>query len=215
MAALFHKALCLLPLLFVHGLAQNFFHNPFAYQFGGGGEGFLNGGQNQSKKPGLFPFNFPFFPFFGSAQPPSNGNDNNDHDSTTKKRESQDSPPATPARSKPAHDSDHNSQLNPNAKPDFSTDFKGSWALVSKNSGVSGMHIILLPNNKLIMFDASAFHISDIKLPHGQCIPFTDKRSNKQLTDCWAHGVEFDINTSKIRPLKVNCPKAFYFNSLI
>ncbi|GMN50579.1 hypothetical protein TIFTF001_019728 [Ficus carica] len=112
-------------------------------------------------------------------------------------------PPAAPSRSKPAHDSDRNSQLDPNAKPDFSSDFKGSWALVSKNSGVSGMHIILLPNNKLIMFDASAFHISDIKLPNGQCIPFTDKRSNKQLTDCWAHGVEFDINTSKIRPLKL------------
>lgn len=201
MAALFHKALCLLPLLFVHGLAQNYlFHNPFSSQFSG--EGFLdNGGRDQNKRPGLFPFNFPyFFPFFGS--PPSQGNDDHDHDhEAAKKRESSEG--GTPARSKPALDSDLNSQLDPNAKTDLSTDFRGSWDLVSKNSGVSGMHIILLPNNKLIMYDASAFHISDIKLPNGQCVPFTDKGTNKQLADCWAHGVEFDINTAEIRPLKM------------
>ncbi|KAA0061543.1 WSC domain-containing protein [Cucumis melo var. makuwa] len=83
---------------------------------------------------------------------------------------------------------------------DFPTTFLGTWKMVSRNSMVSAMHMNLLPNNKMIMFDASAFHISQIKLPNGKCFPFkTDQ--GEILQDCWAHGVEFDIETAKIRPL--------------
>lgn len=85
---------------------------------------------------------------------------------------------------------------------DFPIGFLGAWKIVSLNSMVSAMHMNLLPNNKMIMFDASAFHISQIKLPNGKCIPFkTDQGAI--LQDCWAHGVEFDIETAKLRPLTV------------
>lgn len=82
----------------------------------------------------------------------------------------------------------------------FPTNFLGTWKLVTRNSMVSAMHMNLLPNNKMIIFDASAFHISQIKLPNGKCIPFkTDQGAT--LQDCWAHGIEYDIETAKIRPL--------------
>ena len=84
----------------------------------------------------------------------------------------------------------------------FPLTYLGTWKMVSRNSMVSAMHMNLLPNNKMIMFDASAFHISQIKLPGGKCFPFkTDQGAI--LQDCWAHGVEFDIETAKIRPLTV------------
>lgn len=134
--AAFHKALCLLPLFFIHGYSQFLFRNPFA----------------------------PFFP-------------------------------------KPAAGSFK--RIDADAQPDFETTSQGSWLIVSPNSGVSSMHMQLLPNNKIIMYDSAAFHISDIKLPNGVCIPFKDK-DGKELQDCWSHGVEFDTDTGKVRPLKVN-----------
>ncbi|KAG7021294.1 Aldehyde oxidase GLOX1, partial [Cucurbita argyrosperma subsp. argyrosperma] len=91
-------------------------------------------------------------------------------------------------------------RVDGSGKRHFETKFLGSWKLVSQNSMVSAMHMNLLPNNKMIMFDASAFHISQIKLPNGKCFDFkTDQGA--VLQDCWAHGVEFDIETAKIRPL--------------
>ncbi|KAF3441899.1 hypothetical protein FNV43_RR15814 [Rhamnella rubrinervis] len=138
MAAL-HKALCLLPLFFLHAYANFLFRNPFA-------------------------------PFFPRPHPPINEN--------------------------------ASKRVDAEAQPDFETNDLGSWKVVSQNSGVSAMHIMLLPNNKVIMYDASAFHISAIKLPNGVCIPYKDKNGN-ELQDCWSHGVEYDIDTAQVRPLKM------------
>ncbi|KAK9947775.1 hypothetical protein M0R45_003381 [Rubus argutus] len=92
----------------------------------------------------------------------------------------------------------------PDAPPqlDFPTKYMGAWEVVSKDSGVSAMHLNLLPNNKIIMYDASAFHISNIKLPNGECLPFKDDKG-VQLQDCWAHGVEYDADKNTVRPLKI------------
>jgi hypothetical protein len=91
---------------------------------------------------------------------------------------------------------------DPGGNPPLETDFKGLWELVSIDSGANAMHINLLPNNKVIMYDATAFHMSTIKLPNGECFPYkTDQGVEKQ--DCWCHAVEFDIDTAQIRPLKV------------
>lgn len=91
---------------------------------------------------------------------------------------------------------------DPGGNLPLETDFKGLWELVSTDSGANAMHINLLPNNKVIMFDATAFHMSTIKLPNGECFPYkTDQGVEKQ--DCWCHAVEFDIVTAQIRPLKV------------
>ncbi|KAG6599461.1 Aldehyde oxidase GLOX1, partial [Cucurbita argyrosperma subsp. sororia] len=82
----------------------------------------------------------------------------------------------------------------------FETSNIGMWKLVSRNSTVSAMHMNLLPNNKMIMFDAAAFHISQIKLPGGKCFPYTTDQG-AAMEDCWAHGVEYDIETGNVRPL--------------
>lgn len=88
-------------------------------------------------------------------------------------------------------------------KRDFKTNYGGMWKLVVQNSFVSAMHMILMPNNKMIIFDASAFHISQIKLPGGKCFPFTTDQG-AVLQDCWAHGVEYDIASGNLRPLTVS-----------
>lgn len=78
-------------------------------------------------------------------------------------------------------------------------EFRGEWELVSANSGVSAMHLQLMPNNKMIMFDATNFGPSAVKLSPEDC----RKDVNFQTNDCWAHAVEYDIFTNRIRPLKV------------
>ncbi|XP_068652725.1 aldehyde oxidase GLOX1-like [Aristolochia californica] len=83
---------------------------------------------------------------------------------------------------------------------DFQTDYKGSWELASKSSGISAMHAVLMPTNKVIMFDATNFGPSKIKLPPRDCRPIPKQPGE---VDCWAHAVEFDIYTSSLRPLKV------------
>ncbi|BFG39895.1 hypothetical protein CerSpe_261690 [Prunus speciosa] len=92
--------------------------------------------------------------------------------------------------------------LDAPAQPDFPTQYVGAWEVVKLDAGVSAMHLNLLPNNKLMMYDASAFHISNIKLPRGECLPFKDDKGVQQ-TDCWSHGVEYDVETNDVRPLKI------------
>ncbi|KAJ8751056.1 hypothetical protein K2173_016237 [Erythroxylum novogranatense] len=79
--------------------------------------------------------------------------------------------------------------------------YRGRWELVSSNSGVSAMHSILLPNvNKVIMYDATIWHISNVKL-NGECRILNDKTGEK---DCWAHSVLFDIETGQTEPLMLH-----------
>ncbi|KAF8400843.1 hypothetical protein HHK36_014146 [Tetracentron sinense] len=87
-------------------------------------------------------------------------------------------------------------------KADFETVYNGGWELVSASSGVSAMHLILFPNNKAIMFDATIFGPSQVPLARGNCrlVPGSKKKND---LDCWAHAVEYDIDTAAIRPLKV------------
>lgn len=83
---------------------------------------------------------------------------------------------------------------------DYETDYMGKWELVSTNSGVSAMHLQLMPTGKVVMFDATNFGPSKIQLPAGHCrvdLNFPDKE------DCWAHAVEYDVQTAHIRPLEV------------
>ncbi|CAK9172742.1 unnamed protein product [Ilex paraguariensis] len=84
-------------------------------------------------------------------------------------------------------------------KPDVETSFLGAWKIDSENAGVSAMHIQLLPNNKAVWFDTTDLGPSAIKLPPGQCRVVD---AEKNIVDCWAHGVEYDIETANIRTLK-------------
>lgn len=92
---------------------------------------------------------------------------------------------------------------NLNAKPDLETNSLGVWEIVNENSGVAAMHMNLLPNNKMIMYDASAFRISNVKLANGICVPYVNEDTGATQQDCWAHAIEYDIFTHKTRTLKV------------
>lgn len=76
-----------------------------------------------------------------------------------------------------------------------------SWELVVENAGVSAMHMALTHTNRVIMFDRTDYGPSQIKLPGGYC-----RKNNNDLAlkvDCWAHSIEYDIASNKIRPLTV------------
>ncbi|KNA11964.1 hypothetical protein SOVF_130230, partial [Spinacia oleracea] len=80
------------------------------------------------------------------------------------------------------------------------TNYPGKWVVVSENSGVSSMHMQLMPTNKLVMFDATSLGRSNIELPPANCrlIPNTTDQF-----DCFSHAVEYDPATNNVRTLKV------------
>ncbi|XP_031250612.1 aldehyde oxidase GLOX1-like [Pistacia vera] len=83
------------------------------------------------------------------------------------------------------------------------TDYNGNWELVTDNSGVSAMHVILLPKiNKVLMYDATVWRISKIQLPPEK-MPCHLVNPEKNERDCWAHSVLFDIETSQLKALKL------------
>ncbi|EES18670.1 aldehyde oxidase GLOX [Sorghum bicolor] len=78
----------------------------------------------------------------------------------------------------------------------------GSWTIVSENSGVSAMHMVVMRHGKAVMFDTSTTGRSLMRLPQDNCR--IDPRAKEEGTmDCWAHSVEFDYNTGGLRPLKI------------
>ncbi|KAK9066636.1 hypothetical protein SSX86_013959 [Deinandra increscens subsp. villosa] len=76
-----------------------------------------------------------------------------------------------------------------------STASGGSWSVLVPSIGISAMHMQLLPNDRVVMYDRTDFGISNISLPEGKCRP--------NSTDCSAHSVEYDVATNSIRPLMV------------
>lgn len=97
----------------------------------------------------------------------------------------------------------HFRRVDPNAQSELETNFLGSWEIVNPSNGIAAMHMNLLPNNKIIMYDASAYRVSAIKLANGVCVPYINKDTGATLQDCFAHGLEYDFLTNKIRTLKV------------
>ncbi|KAI3767020.1 hypothetical protein L2E82_17101 [Cichorium intybus] len=69
----------------------------------------------------------------------------------------------------------------------------GSWSLLLPNIGISAMHMQLLPNDRVVIYDRTDFGTSNISLPAGKCRPNSD--------DCSAHSVEYDVASNSIRPL--------------
>lgn len=167
------KSLCILPLLFVVGCATPFF-------FGGQDpfkfdpfKGFFGGREEEGENNGGDNFFKGFFGGYGNAGGGDGGGDTGN-----------DTPPPPPP-----------------TKSGLENKYIGGWELVSQNSRVSAMHLILLPkNNKAIMFDATVFGPSQIALARGNCRPIPGVKKEK---DCWAHAVEYDLDTAATRPLKV------------
>ncbi|KAB2071994.1 hypothetical protein ES319_A08G261200v1 [Gossypium barbadense] len=81
------------------------------------------------------------------------------------------------------------------------TTFKGSWELFVENSGVSTMHVVLLPIiNQALIFDATVWKVSKLKLPGPPCRHV--EGTNEE--DCFAHSILLDVETAHIRPLRLN-----------
>ncbi|KAL9683047.1 hypothetical protein QQ045_014860 [Rhodiola kirilowii] len=73
----------------------------------------------------------------------------------------------------------------------------GSWKRLLQNGGVSAMHMQLLNNDKVIIFDHLDFNQSRIMLPKSKCDPQTVPNT----TDCSAHSVEYNVASNSIRPV--------------
>lgn len=75
------------------------------------------------------------------------------------------------------------------------------WEILLPSIGISAMHMQLLHNGMVIMFDRTDFGTSNISLPGGIC------RYNPSDTavkfDCSAHSVLYDVVSNTYRPLEV------------
>ncbi|KAL3840620.1 hypothetical protein ACJIZ3_025211 [Penstemon smallii] len=75
----------------------------------------------------------------------------------------------------------------------------GKWTLLHNSVGISAMHIQLLYNNKIIIFDRTDFGPSNLTLPEGKC-RFNDAKMKR---DCTAHSILYDVPSNTYRPLMV------------
>ncbi|CAL8995607.1 unnamed protein product [Prunus brigantina] len=69
----------------------------------------------------------------------------------------------------------------------------GKWQLLQQNIGISAMHMQLLHNDRVVLFDRTDFGKSNLSLPDGKCVG----------NDCTAHSAEYDVTTNTFRPLTV------------
>ncbi|XP_042484392.1 aldehyde oxidase GLOX-like [Macadamia integrifolia] len=77
----------------------------------------------------------------------------------------------------------------------------GQWSLLKRSIGISAMHMQLLNNDRVIIYDRTDFGASKLALPEGKC-----RNDNHDLFlkhDCTAHSAEFDVHTNSIRPLMI------------
>ncbi|KAJ7953749.1 glyoxal oxidase-related protein [Quillaja saponaria] len=84
----------------------------------------------------------------------------------------------------------------------LSTISGGHWVVLQHSVGVSAMHMQVMRNNKVIIFDRTDFGPSNLSLPLGHCRHNVNDTALK--VDCTAHSVLYDIALNKIRPLTVH-----------
>ncbi|KAL6584328.1 hypothetical protein OROMI_003617 [Orobanche minor] len=78
---------------------------------------------------------------------------------------------------------------------------QGEWRLLQESIGISAMHMQLLKNNKVVIFDRTDFGPSNLSLPGRHCR--FDPKDRALKTDCTAHSVLYDIGTNSFRALTV------------
>lgn len=78
---------------------------------------------------------------------------------------------------------------------------QGQWNLVQPSVGISAMHMQLLHNDKIIMFDRTDFGHSYLPLSNGRCR--MDPNDIALKVDCSAHSVLYDVPTNTLRPLMI------------
>lgn len=90
------------------------------------------------------------------------------------------------------------SDFDPSTASFFAANVSGGhWFLLHSSVGVSAMHMQLLKNNKVVIFDRTDMGPSNLSLPDGRCV-----RSRRGL-DCTAHSLLYDVATNTFRPLTV------------
>lgn len=77
----------------------------------------------------------------------------------------------------------------------------GQWQLLQRSIGISAMHMQLLKNDRVVIFDRTDFGRSNLSLPDGKCR--NDPSDTALKIDCTAHSAEYDVVKNTIRPLMV------------
>lgn len=75
----------------------------------------------------------------------------------------------------------------------------GQWQLLQNNIGIVAMHMQLLHNDRVIIFDRTDFGFSNLSLPNGRCRVNPQEQAVKN--DCTAHSLEYDVFSNTFRPL--------------
>ncbi|QHO19170.1 uncharacterized protein DS421_11g326540 [Arachis hypogaea] len=81
------------------------------------------------------------------------------------------------------------------------TDRGGEWQLLQKSIGIVAMHIQLLHNDHVVIFDRTNFGLSNLSLPNARC-----RRNPREMVvknDCTAHSIEYDVAANSYRALFV------------
>ncbi|KAK7351741.1 hypothetical protein VNO77_11404 [Canavalia gladiata] len=77
----------------------------------------------------------------------------------------------------------------------------GQWQLLQKSIGIVAMHMQLLHNDRVIIYDRTDFGLSNLTLPNGTCRHDPFEQAVK--IDCTAHSVEYDVASNTFRALFV------------
>ncbi|KAJ8773761.1 hypothetical protein K2173_006411 [Erythroxylum novogranatense] len=83
----------------------------------------------------------------------------------------------------------------------FSAVTGGNWVVLQESIGISAMHMQLLKNSKVIIFDRTDFGPSNLSLPEAKC-RFNDDAVKPK--DCTAHSILYDIVSNTFRPLTLH-----------
>ncbi|KAB1203723.1 Galactose oxidase [Morella rubra] len=87
------------------------------------------------------------------------------------------------------------------SKPYLSAAIGGRWRLLQKSIGITAMHMQLLNNDRVIIFDRTDFGRSNLSLPNGRCR--YDPTDEALKIDCTAHSVEYNVANNSFRALFV------------
>ncbi|PON93846.1 1,4-alpha-glucan-branching enzyme [Trema orientale] len=71
----------------------------------------------------------------------------------------------------------------------------GQWQLLQPNIGISAMHMQLLNNDRVVIYDRTDFGPSNLSLPAGKCLP--------NSKECTAHSAEYVVAANTFRALTV------------
>ncbi|MQL87985.1 hypothetical protein Taro_020519 [Colocasia esculenta] len=77
----------------------------------------------------------------------------------------------------------------------------GEWRLLRESIGLSAMHMQLLRNDRVVMFDRTDFGSSNLSLPLGRCR--RDPLDAALKVDCTAHSLLYELSSNDVLPLTI------------